>query len=316
MESKQARTPRAHKRLWAVAMLLCVVALVAGVYLTYSAYMANDYLKAVAATGATQNLFGSDVLIGYTSEKTDDEIDSPSVTVDPSGDECSFSFTIYNYLPGDTKHVNDKDVNAMLTVATTGSTQDWSIIQGNKQTPSIDVNGTSLPFPGYNARAYTYIVKFSKADFGKISFLIKASVGENSPGTNLKMLAARITPSERATVSVASVMGDWVDKASPVGNFDAYNYRVTVSGAAAKVTLMWDSSKVELDPHFSANHSGATFGTKDGKQTVEFSMQPGSEIINFFNTGGQPFADWDAIGVTCDGETVANETTAESGNGE
>lgn len=297
-------------------MLLCAVALAAGVYLTYTAYMANDYLKAVAATGATQNLFGSDVLIGYTSEKTDDEIDSPSVTVDPSGDECSFSFTIYNYLPGDTKHVNDKDVNAMLTVAATNNTQSWSIAPGNGQTPSIDDQGVSLSFPGYSARAYTYIVKFSKADLGKISFLIKAKVGENSPGTNLKMLAARITPSERATVSVASVIGDWVDGSSSVGNFDAYNYRVTVSGAAAKVTLMWDADKVELDPHFSANHGGATPVTKDGKQTVAFTMRPGSEIINFFNTGGQPFADWDAIGVTYEGETIANETTAEGGNGE
>lgn len=317
MKQKRSIASQAHPRLWAVAMLLCAVALAAGVYLTYTAYMANDYLKAVAATGATQNLFGSDVLIGYTSEKTDDEIDSPSVTVDPSGDECSFSFTIYNYLPGDTKHVNDKDVNAMLTVAATPTdTQKWSIAPGNEQTPSIDGQGVNLSFPGYNATAYTYIVKFSKADLGRISFLIKAKVGENSPGTNLKMLAARITPSERATVSVASVMGDWVDKSSPVGNFDAYNYRVTVSGAAAKVTLTWDANKVELDPHFSANHSGVTFGANDGKQTVTFTMRPGSEIINFFNTGGQPFADWDAIGVTCEGETIANETTAEGGNGE
>lgn len=315
MESKQATTPRAHKRLWVVAMLMCVVALVAGVYLTYSAYMANDYLKAVAATGATQNLFGSDVLIGYTNEKADEAIDNRDITVDPSGEECSFSFTIYNYLPGDATRVNDKDVNATLTVTATDG-KSWNIEQGNKQTPLFDAKGTSLSFPGYKARAYTYIVKFSKADLGKISFLIKAQIGENSPGTNLKMLAAHITPSERATVNVASVTGEWVDEASPVEKFDAYNYRVTVSGATAKVTLAWDDDKVELDPHFPANHSGATFGTKDGKQTVEFTMQPGSEIINFFNTGGQPFDDWLAIDVSCEGETVANETTAEGGNGE
>ena len=306
MKQKRSIASQAHPRLWAVAMLLCVIALVVGVYLTYTAYTGSSYLKAVATTGATQNLFGSDVLIGYTSEKTDDEIDSPSVTVDPSGDECSFSFTIYNYLPGDKKRVNDKDVNTALSVTAAGGANSWSI------NPEIDGQSASLSFPGSTARAYTYIVKFSKADLGKISFLIKAKVGENSPGTNLKMLAARITPSERAIVNAASVMGDWVDKASDVGDFDAYNYRVTVSGAEANVTLTWDSGKVELDPHFAANHSGATFGTtEDGKSTVTFLMQPGSEIINFFNAGGQPFNDWTDIGVTCSGETVAGGTTAE-----
>ncbi len=304
MKQKRSTASQAHPRLWAAAMLLCVIALVAGVCLTYTAYMANDYLKAVATTGVTENLFGSDVLIGYTSETDDGRVDNRSITVDPSGDTCSFSFTIYNYLPGDKNRVNDKNVNATLTVAATDATNDWSI--------NPDDRGENLSFPGYTATARTYTITFSKNDLGSIAFLIKAQVGENSPGTNLKMLAARVKPSERAIVNAASVMGDWVDKASDVDDFAAYNYRVTVSGAAANVTLAWDSSKVELDPHFAANHSGATFGaTEDGKSTVMFLMQPGSEIINFFNAGGQPFNDWTDIGVTCSGETVAGGTTAE-----
>ena len=306
MEQKRSTASQAHPRLWAVAMLLCVIALVAGVYLTYTAYTGSSYLKAVATTGATENLFGSDVLIGYTSEMDDDKIDDRSITVDPSGGQCSFSFTIYNYLSGDEKLVNDKDVNVTLAVTAAGDTKDWSI--------NPDDRGTSLLFRGYTAIARTYTVTFSKDDLGSISFLIKAQVGENSPGTNLKMLAAHVMPSERSIVTAASVMGDWVDKASGAGvdDFAAYNYRVTVSGAAANVTLAWDSSKVELDPYFAANHSGATFGTtEDGKSTVTFLMQPGSEIINFFNAGGQPFNDWADIGVTCSGETVTGGTTAE-----
>ena len=98
---------KARKRLWAAAMLLCVVAIVAGVYLTYTAFLAGGFLKAVAVNGSSQVLFGSDMLIGYTTEKTDDQIDGRSVVVDASGNECNFSFKLYNYLPGDKNRVND-----------------------------------------------------------------------------------------------------------------------------------------------------------------------------------------------------------------
>ena len=284
-------------------MLLSVAALVMGVYLTYTAYTGNAYLKSVAATGGTQNLFGSDMLMGYTSEVEDSAIDTRNITVDPSGETCSFSFKIYNYLPGDTNRVNDKDVNATLTITATGCTKDWSV------NPAIG-NGESLSFPGYSAKGYPYTVTFSKEDLGKISFLIKATVGENSPGTNLKMLAARVNPSERSTVAEASVVGDWIKEDSTPENLAAYNYRVTVSGAQANVTLAWDSSKVELDPYFGTNHADATFGTRNGKSTVTFPMQPGSEIINFFHAGGASFDDWDSIGVSCDGETITGAATS------
>lgn len=308
MEEKQSTTSWAHKGLWALAMLLCVAALATGIYLTHAAFTSNDYLKSVAATGATQNLFESDLLMGYTS--VTDNVDARSVVVNTSGDSdtCSFSFKIYNYLPGDKNRVNDKDVNATLTIEASGATKSWSV------DPAIDESGTSLSFPAYTATDPTYTVTFSKEDLGNISFLIKAQVGDDSPGTNLKMLAARVTPSERATVTAASVTGDWVDKNSGagVGEFAAYNYRVTVSGAAANVTLTWDNAKVELDPHFRANHTGATFETNDTTSSVIYEAQPGSEVVNFLNADGAPFDSWDSIGVSCTGETITGTAAGDT----
>ena len=61
-----APNSKVRKRLWAVAVLLCAVAIVAGTYLTYTAFLAGDFLKSVAVSGTSQALFASDMLTGYT----------------------------------------------------------------------------------------------------------------------------------------------------------------------------------------------------------------------------------------------------------
>lgn len=46
-----------------------------GGYFTYSAYIANGFLKSVAATGTAQSLFASDLLTGYMGTPSSDELD-------------------------------------------------------------------------------------------------------------------------------------------------------------------------------------------------------------------------------------------------
>lgn len=296
-------SPTARRRLWYAAMVLCLMAIAAGVYLTYTAYLAGGFLKAVANDGSSQSLFGSDLLIGYTTEKKDDEIDVRSPVVDTSGETCSFTFKIYNYAPGDKNKVNDKEINATLTISTAnGSGSDWSV------DPAIGA-GASLVFKAYQANDYTYTVKFKKdALKNNIAFTIKAVVEDNnSPGTNLKMLAVRVAPSAKATVTPAGVTGEWVDKDSGdtnVGKFDAYNYRVTTTGAATAVTIVW-SDDVELDPHFKANHPNAQ---TDGNK-VTFDMDPGSQVITFFRADGKKPDKWENIVTSCTGETIVTGTT-------
>ncbi len=283
--------PQVRKGLWAVAALLCIVALAAGTYLTYTAYLAGDFLKSVAVSGTSQALFASDLLTGYTSENlTDGDIAERSVVVDTSGDgeTCSFTFRIYNYLLGDANKVNDKEVNATLTIDASGVDADeWNV------SPSISKDGEVLTFGARQATLYTYTVTLPKARLNQASFTIKAKVGANSPGTNLKWLAAKITPAERAEVTASGVSGEWVDEKSDIRDFDAYNYRVTVTGIQAQVTLTWGSG-VELDPFFKANHPGASI--QDNSAT--FTMDPGSQIITFYRKGTTQPVSWASIGVS------------------
>lgn len=289
---------KVRKRLWAVAVLLCAVAIATGTYLTYTAFLAGDFLKSVAVSGTSQALFASDMLTGYTNETLNDEgIAVRSVIADTSGKNCSFTFRIYNHLLGDKNKVNDKDVNATLSVKATGTT-DWSI----SGSPTLTAGGTvDLSFPANRATMYTYKVTFSKADLNKASFTVKAKVGSNSPGTNLKWLAAKIAPSERSEVTASGVSGEWVDKNKDdtnVGDFDAYNYRVTVTGATTKVELTWGSG-VELDPFFEANHKNCVKQETVSGHSVTYDASPGSEIITFYRKGDSKPISWEAIGVSC-----------------
>lgn len=294
--------PKARKRLWAVAVLLCIVVMAMGTYLTYTAFLGGDFLKSVAVSGTSQALFASDMLTGYTNEVTDGEIATNTIIVDTSKDTCSFTFRIYNHLLGDKNKVNDKDVNATLSVTPEGVEGNWSI----KGTPELTTGDTvNLPFPANKATMYTYTVTFAKTDLNKASFLVKARVGANSPGTNLKLLAANIAPAERAEVTASGVSGEWVDKNSDdtnAGNFDAYNYRVTVTGATTKVELTWRDG-VELDPFFTTNHKNgdkqATISSNSGTYSVTYDASPGSEIITFYRKDNSKPTSFGDIGVSC-----------------
>lgn len=293
-----APASKARKRLWAVAVLLCAVAIVTGTYLTYTAFLAGDFLKSVAVSGTSQALFASDMLTGYTSENLSDgdiAVRSVIVDTDTSKKTCSFTFRIYNHLLGDKNKVNDKDVNATLSITATDAKEgSWSV--AIEPEPK---DGT-LSFPANKATMYTCKVTFAEEDLNKASFTVKARVGSNSPGTNLKWLAAKIAPAERAEVTASGVSGEWVDKNaddSNVNDFDAYNYRVTVTGATTKVTLTWKDG-VEIDPFFEKNHkNGDAQATVDGN-SVTYDASPGSEIITFYQKGNRP-ASFDGIGVTC-----------------
>ena len=258
-----APASKARKRMWAAAVLLCAVAIVAGTHLTYTAFLAGGFLKSVAVSGTSQALFASDMLTGYTSEGlAERDIAVRSVIADTDGKNCSFTFRIYNYLLGDKNKVNDKDVNATLRVEATG-TDDWSV----EGAPELKTDGTvglsvGLSFPANKATMYSYTVTFAKKDLNKASFTVKAQVGSNSPGTNLKWLAAKIAPAERAEVAASGVSGEWVDKNDSIGKFDAYNYRVTVTGTRTDVTVAW-GDKVELDPFFVTNHSVTNHSVED-----------------------------------------------------
>lgn len=282
-----AKTPQARKALWAVAFVLVIAALVFGIRLTYSAFSANDHLKAVAVTGTSQSLFASDVLAPYSTAPETPA--AKSVVVDTSGDRCSFTFRVYNCMLDDTNVFNDKEVDYTLDVQAFSTNGGTSITSGW----SIDPAAGKVTLPGTQAKIVTYTISFDKELLNNIKFTIFANVDKDkSPGTNLACLAAAVTPAERAAVESASVTGSWADSGA-VGDYAAYNYRINVTGKQQTVTLTWGAN-VELDPHFEANH-----GVKPANGTVTFTMSPGSEIVNFYWVGGSTKpSNWEELGVS------------------
>lgn len=286
-----------NKLVVAAIALVCAVALVTGGYFTYSAYTANGFLKSVAATGTAQSLFASDLLTGYMSAPDNNELDRAqrTVTVYPNNGQCSFTFSIYNYLLSNSNFCNDKNVTYTLTVEGHG-------LDGAMWSCSPQAGG-SVTLPENQPTKNDYTVTFPEAKLGQAYFVIKATVvsGE-SPGTELTCLAAKVVPSKKAEVKTAVVEGELVDEAGTFAKYAAYNYRVTVTGAPANVTLGWGEN-VELDPFFETNHSTTVDKTN---RTVKFTMEPGSMIVNFYRADGKTPDDWDDLGIWVSGTTQAD----------
>ena len=293
MVDGMARTPQARKALWAVAFVLVIAALVFGIRLTYSAFSANDHLKVVAVTGTSQSLFASDVLAPYST--TPNPPAAKSVVVDTSGETCSFTFRVYNCMLDDRNVFNDKEVEYTLDV-NASSINGEAIDSGWNISSEPAEMGKTVVLPGTQAKIVTYTVSFDKALLNDIKFTIFANVQKDkSPGTNLACLAATVTPAERSEVKSASVTGAWADTGG-VGEYAAYNYRVSVTGKQQTVALTWGEN-VELDPHFAANHAGCAINAAN--RTVTFAMSPGSEIVSFYWTGGSARpSDWGNLGVS------------------
>ncbi len=282
----QSRNQRSilHRCAMPVAAVLCVCALVAGIGLTWSAYTGGAFLKGVEVTKATQSLFASDMLVGYYSEPT--SLDTRTVVVNTDGETCSFTFRIYNCLLDDQQVVNDKDVPYTLKVEADGVADSaWSI------SPAAG----SENLPGLVPTIKTYTITFPKSALGSASFTVKAAVNAGSSqsaiGTKLSCLAAKIVPNAPSSVEAASVTGGLVDKAGAFADYDAYNYRITVTGIKTKVKLTWDSGVVELDPYFSQRHSSVEMGTG----TAAFEMEPGSTVVNFFKVGNP--SSWESLNI-------------------
>lgn len=272
----------------AAAGTLCVAALLAGTVLTYSAYTGNAFLKGVEVTKATQSLFASDMLSGYYTAPADDAIDSRSVVVSTTGDTCSFTFRIYNCLLDDQQVVNDKDVPYTLAVTAAGVADGaWSV------SPAAG----SVTLAGNQATIKSYTVTFPKSALGGASFTVKATVdiSASNIGTKLACLAARIVPNAPSEVEAASVSGDLVDGGGAFAEYDAYNYRVTVTGVETRVRLSWDTGACELDPYFGVNHVDADIDSAAG--TATFAMQPGSTIVNLYRKEGSGASSWADLGI-------------------
>ena len=314
----EAKSGKAFRRYALLgAFVLCVLALAIGGRLTWSAYTGNAYVKGVEVTNATQSLFASDMLVGYYSDPTAEgsttALDSRSVVVSTSSDggTCSFTFQVYNCLLDDQNMVNDKDVPYTLSVTASGAADDatWSVTVDDDISSRVIGNATqtlsSITLPGLKPTIKTYTVTFPESALGSVNFTVKAAVdisdvnSASNIGTKLNCLAAKIVPNKASSVQAASVSGELVDKSGAFDDYDAYNYRITVTGAETKVELTWVSSVVEIDPYFKDNYEAAvSTDASSNKTSATFTMQPGSTVVNFYRVSTASPTTWDNLGIS------------------
>ena len=297
--NRVASTSQKRKALWVAALVLLVAALLLAARFTYSAFTAGDFLKAVPVTGESQSLFASDTLAPYKTVPAEKDMASRDVVVDTSDTKCSFTFKIYNCLLDDPNVFNDKEVLYDLSISAKSTIDDAAVTSGWDISPAAG----EIELPGTKGVIKEYKVTMNTDLVDKTKFIIKAQVDtDNSPGTTLACLAAKVTPAQRADVESAAVTGAWADTGN-ADDYDAYNYRVTVTGKSQTVTLTWDNGVVELDPFCEANHPGCTFAhDASGKpNAVTYSAEPGSEIVNFYRAGSSAPSAWGDINVSVSG---------------
>lgn len=296
------------KSVLVVALALVILAL--GVRLTMTAFTANDFLKAVNTTEKTENLFTSDLLVGYSSAPDSDRLnaDHKSRALSGSG-TVSFDFNVYNYLLNDTTAVNANDVFYTLEIsAEPASARDavsndmfaYSIQQQGGESKSFGINESAtlgsqdnpLTLAGNAANSHHFTVALPASDVGAVAFIIKAIVQEPK-GTTLNCLAAKIVTTEVSEVSTYALTKELV----VTGEFSqnaAYNYRITVTGEGKQVKLSWPES-VELEPFFDSKfrlNKGANSDAPahDGN-SVTFYLEPGTHTINFYQANPELIPD-------------------------
>lgn len=268
-----------------LAMALSVVALLAGVYLTATAFTANSFLKAVAASNEAENLFASNILTGYTAEPADDKLESSrkSLTFGDTGEWVSFTVEVYNFQQSNRSVYNTKDVTYDLSIEASG-TNSWKVGDDDVAEATYEANGKTLS--GTGPQSHLYKISFPKDDVGKANFVIRV-VAQQPTGTNLWGLARKVVTGTESTVKTNDVSG-YVQTSSGIAagesasveDLDAYNYVITVTGQDADVTLTWNNNSVELERYFDENNN-----VKTGNGSVTFHMEPGSKVVTFYRKG-------------------------------
>lgn len=271
-----------------LAIAFSVVALVAGVYLTATAFTANSFLKAVAASNEAENLFASNILAGYTTEPASDKLESSRKSLTFNGKEewVSFTVEVYNFQQSNRSVYNTKDVTYDLSIEAVG-VDSWKV--GNASVSGAEYRASGKTLSGTGPQSHPYTISFPGSAVGKANFVIRA-VAQQPTGTNLWGLARKVVTGTESTVNTNDVSGyvqtpsgAATDEDASVKGLDAYNYVITVTGQDADVTLMWNKDNVELEPYFGENNNVTP--VKPGENSVTFHMEPGSKVVTFYRKG-------------------------------
>lgn len=269
-----------HKLRILLLSLVCIGVLAGG---TYAAYTKSAHHKWVVAAQETPSdlRFSSNYLASCPREN----LSYVPRLVSAGGDTVTVGVTVCNYPQSDLSRVNDSDIT--YTLQTQLVKEDGSVASVEGLTIRINDSdfGTSLSgtLKGGVASQNLYRITLSAADLGKLEnvYLQIAAVPEDASAaaTGNQALAGRLRILPAAALATPWA-GRFADNAA-CKSLDAFNYEIQGS-AQGKVTLSWDSSKVDLSPWSRA------LLTADGGNPITFSVggadQPTNYRLQFYRT--------------------------------
>ena len=231
----------------AAGLLLLIGTLAMFVNGSLGAYTNLNSVKRVVSTGTqSDTMFGSNYLSLVSSVDTDYSI--KRISLDDSKEEMSFTVVVSNYVWGDEKRYNPKDISytvtaQLLSVDGGKLPEDISGITINGQ--AFDNNGTcvlagqDLPTGGACKNEYKFVLPSTLKNNIKIQMTAEA-LGDSVDAVNSKKLAAILSFADYVTTKTwTGHFLDSTDKAP--GEYDAFNYGISGNGAGT-VTVTWPES--------------------------------------------------------------------------
>lgn len=305
-------------------IILLAVCLLLGAAVALSRGSLAIYTSQVFQRSVVRNR--NDEAIRFSSDKLFRE-DKPTEGDDPPELRVSYyavgegqtrmTFQVCNYDQANATVFNPEDVKYTVTVSISGGTDGFAYTVTGDGVPDGSLklkNGESKSFTdtltGGSRAVRSYTVGFNKADYGKVRVEIRVTPHDYAVTKN-RRLAAVLIPVEYTAAQGLQVNGEWIDKGRPdagPGDFDGYNYLVTVSGGAGRVKLRWNAAVVDIDPFFLMGLTSETPPTETEAGVtytyVEMDMDPadatGSRLIQFYNHNSTKprWASWDDIPVS------------------
>ena len=281
-----------HKLRILLLSLVCIGVLAGG---TYAAYTKSAHHKWVVAAQETPSdlRFSSNYLASCPREN----LSYVTRLVSAGGDTVTVGVTVCNYPQNDLSRVNDSPITYTLRTRLVKEDGSDASVEGITIQINDSAFGTSLPgtLKGGVASQNLYRITLSAADLGKLEnvYLQIAAVPEDASAaaTENQALAGRLR-----ILPAAAQATPWTGRFADIAectSLDAFNYEIQGS-AQGKVTLSWDSSKVDLSPWSRALLKA------DGGNPITFSVggadQPTSYRLQFYRTCPIPAGEtWDSV---------------------
>lgn len=290
-----------------ILALICVIGLLSLAGGSYAAYSRQAYKRGVATNHDSESVrFTSNYLQNCAEQTTEANYVSQTVLFTEAEKKSSKNLTvdidIYNYVDGNTGLVSQKDIVYDLTITLKdggGNENTYSVTpEGSKTDNGLTYTFTDKKLTGRSAKHHKYTVSFPGSDVDKLKIVAVATTKNLS--SNQK-LAAVIAPCTSSTTQMFSYKGEFIDTSKDPGEYDGFNYEISISSGSATGTLTWKDG-VEIDSFFLKKIGKNDDEIKEilNSKKVELSMSQtegsGDYVIPFYiKNRNQIPASWDAM---------------------